>query len=284
MTETKYGEVSNDFETKTKTCSKTEEKAECYNKLSKRQIKKLKKKEKWLSLLSEKRMKQKKKLKLRRQEAKEKNIKLGPTRKELKNCKMSTSNCKIKVALDFSFDHLMSQKDIAKCISQVLRCYSNNRRSQDPLQFYVVNFNGQSQQEMEKHNGYRKWDVNFYEKGYLDLFEKESLVYLTSDSHNVIETLEENKVYIIGALVDHNSQKGLCYKTAVEQGISHGQLPLNKHIDMKSRKVLAINHVFEILLHVGNGLPWKEAFLKVLPQRKGAVVKEPINIHSLGEI
>lgn len=152
-------------------------------------------------------MKQKKKLKLRRQEAKEKNIKLGPTRKELKNCKMSTSNCKIKVALDFSFDHLMSQKDIAKCISQVLRCYSNNRRSQDPLQFYVVNFNGQSQQEMEKHNGYRKWDVNFYEKGYLDLFEKESLVYLTSDSHNVIETLEENKVYIIGALVDHNSQK-----------------------------------------------------------------------------
>lgn len=53
---------------------------------------------------------------------------------------------------------------------------------------------------------------------------------------------------------------------------------------MKSRKVLAINHVFEILLHVGNGLPWKEAFLKVLPQRKGAVVKEPTNIHSLGEI
>lgn len=44
---------------------------------------------------------------------------------------------------------------------------------------------------------------------------------------------------------------------------------------MNTRKVLAINHVFEIMLHVGQGLSWKEAFLRVLPQRKGAVEKHP---------
>lgn len=120
---------------------------------------------------------------------------------------MSTSNCKQKVVLDFSFDHLMSSKDIAKCISQVLRCYSHNRRSKNPLQFYVVNFNGLSMKEMEKHNGYQKWDVFFHSESYLDLFNKDSLVYLTSDSENVINQLDENKVYIIGALVDHNSHK-----------------------------------------------------------------------------
>lgn len=32
--------------------------------------------------------------------------------------------------------------------------------------------------------------------------------------------------------------------------------------------------VFEILLGVSQGLTWKDAFLKVLPQRKGAVIKE----------
>lgn len=42
---------------------------------------------------------------------------------------------------------------------------------------------------------------------------------------------------------------------------------------MKTRKVLAINHVFEILSLVGNGMNWKDAFLKVLPIRKGATEK-----------
>lgn len=153
------------------------------------------------------RAKEKLKLKQKREEAREHNIKLGPTRKELKNCKMSTSKCKIRLVLDFSFDDLMSPKDIAKCVSQVLRCYSLNRRSQDPMQFYVVNFNGKSKEEMTKHNGYQKWDVHFHSESYLDLFPKESLVYLTSDSDNVIHSLEDDKVYIVGALVDHNAHK-----------------------------------------------------------------------------
>lgn len=61
----------------------------------------------------------------------------------------------------------------------------------------------------------------------------------------------------------------------MEQHIQHGRLPIGEHLDMKSRKVLAINHVFEIILHVCNGMSWKDAMLQVLPQRKGAVAKEP---------
>lgn len=36
--------------------------------------------------------------------------------------------------------------------------------------------------------------------------------------------------------------QGLCYRVAVDQKISHGQLPISDFIDMKSRKVLTIDH------------------------------------------
>lgn len=39
------------------------------------------------------------------------------------------------------------------------------------------------------------------------LCKKEQLVYLTADSQNVVESIEEDKVYIIGGLVDRNRHK-----------------------------------------------------------------------------
>ncbi|XP_014358405.2 tRNA methyltransferase 10 homolog A isoform X2 [Papilio machaon] len=65
---------------------------------------------------------------------------------------------------------------------------------------------------------------------------------------------------------------GLCHKIAVEQGIRHCQLPLNKYVNMKTRKVLTIDHVFEIVLRVCEGVPWQDAILDVLPHRKGVYI------------
>lgn len=120
---------------------------------------------------------------------------------------MSASKCKLRLALDFSFDHLMNPKDIAKCIKQVQRCYCDNRRATNPLQFHIVHLNGKSREEMSKLTGYENWDVNIHSESYMELFKKEDLVYLSSESDNVVQTLDETKVYIVGALVDHNSHK-----------------------------------------------------------------------------
>lgn len=73
---------------------------------------------------------------------------------------MANSTCQINVSIDLSFDDLMIDKDVAKMIKQILRCYTLNRRASAPLQFSLTNFTGKSQQEMKKHNGYEHWDVS----------------------------------------------------------------------------------------------------------------------------
>jgi len=43
---------------------------------------------------------------------------------------------------------------------------------------------------------------------------------------------------------------------------------------MSQRRVLAVNHVFEILLYVANGESWADALAKAVPMRRGAQVRE----------
>ncbi|CAH0701852.1 unnamed protein product [Spodoptera exigua] len=248
---------------------------------TKNQMRKWLKKVKWENRKAEKRAKEKARAKERRKQAREANVVLGPNRKVLKKMKLERPKKNISIVIDLGFDHLMTEKDRFKVIKQILRCYSINRRSETPIQFHITSFGERSRSDMSRHNGYEHWDIDFHEVSYLEVFPKDKIVYLTSESDNVIEEFEENTAYIIGGLVDHNKHKGLCHKIAVEQGIRHAQLPLDKYINMKTRKVLTIDHVFEIVLRVCEGVPWQDALLKVLPLRKGAHVCDSVSNSSL---
>ncbi|XP_070544387.1 tRNA methyltransferase 10 homolog A-like isoform X2 [Ptychodera flava] len=176
----------------------------------------------------------------------------------------------VKVAIDCDYDDLMSNKDIRQFVKQIQRSYAENRRSPKPLQFYLCNLTGKTADVLNECSpGYVNWDVHIKSEKPTEIFSKEKIVYLTSDSPNVLETLDEDKIYIIGGLVDHNHHKGLCHKRAVEAGIAHAQLPISDYVKLQSRTVLVINHVFEILVKYVQSGDWRQAFFSVIPQRKG---------------
>lgn len=50
-------------------------------------------------------------------------------------------------------------------------------------------------------------DITISTEHYSEVVPKEELVYLTSDSPNVLEELDPKKAYVIGGLVDHNHHK-----------------------------------------------------------------------------
>lgn len=75
----------------------------------------------------------------------------------------------------------------------------------------------------------------------MEIFPKDKLVYLTSESDDLLEELNEDDVYIIGGIVDHNRLKGLTFKQATEEGLRTARLPIDKYLEMKTRKVLTVN-------------------------------------------
>lgn len=100
-----------------------------------------------------------------------------------------------------------------------------------------------------------------------------SVVYLSSDSENTLETLSPYTTYIIGGLVDKNRYKGICYKRACERGIATAKLPIGEYMSMQSRTVLTTNHVAEIMIRWLETGDWGKAFLQVIPKRKEAKLK-----------
>ncbi|CAN8019224.1 unnamed protein product [Ixodes persulcatus] len=217
--------------------------------ISKNQRKKLMRRIEWLKHKPERKAQQKEKRKRKKEATKE-----TADVKRPKITKMEESSCKIRVAIDLSLDKLMTEKERGKSLKQLQRCYSLNRRACNPVRLYLTGIAGSFKQSAALINGFNNWDVHFSEGDHLSCFGKENVVYLSSESENELQELEEGKAYVIGGLVDHNRCKGLCHRLAEEQGVQHARLPIDSYLVLKTRKVLTIDQGLSSLVESNKGV------------------------------
>ncbi|KAF6023339.1 hypothetical protein EB796_018352 [Bugula neritina] len=274
-------------EVNTESCDKEEsvktESCEAETKtMSKNQQRKQRRLEAKLKFRPEKRKLERERRKEKRRQAISEGVVLPPSRKKLKQKLMEPSD--ISIVVDCSFEEHMHDGDIKKLVKQIQHCYAINRRSPCPCKYVVSSYGGKMKDIIENLSGATQWNISWREESYDSLFSKENIVYLSAESENTLTCLEEGKAYIIGGLVDHNSKKGLCHELAVKRGVRHAQLPISQYIDMKSRKVLTVDHVFEILLKFQQQKDWESAFFSVIPKRKGAQAKLDSNLCSSGHV
>ena len=186
---------------------------------------------------------------------------------------------KYQICVDCSFEEVMMPKEVNSLASQIRYCYASNKRAKHPVNAMVSSLSGSTLEHLQNVSGFENWTHRAFqhsEKGLLDAYpDKTKLVYLTSDSENVLDTLEDDKIYVIGGIVDRNRLKRAAIDRAEEVGIATAKLPITEYLDMVTTKVLTCNHVFEILLKYREcGNDWKKAFLDVLPNRKDAKEKD----------
>jgi len=177
-----------------------------------------------------------------------------------------------KVCLDCNWNDQMTFKELSSLAKQIRFCYAKNRITDTSVNFSVSGLSGTVQEVLSRVEGRDKWSERGTTCSEEDLInvhpDKSKLIYLTSDSNNVLETLENDKVYVIGGIVDRNRLKRATITRAEELGIATAKLPLEEHLKLTSTKVLTCNHVFEILLKYREFGDWKKSLLEVLPSRK----------------
>jgi tRNA (guanine9-N1)-methyltransferase len=195
--------------------------------------------------------------------------------------KMNDAKQRFRICVDCQYEDMMTYKEKNSLASQIRYCYAANKRSKNPVFVSVPSLRDETRSILQKVEGFPdQWTLRCFECSDEDILsihpDKEKIVYLTSDSDTTLDHLEDDKVYVIGGIVDRNRLKKVTLNKANELGIQTARLPIDEHLKLVSTKVLTVNHVCEILLKYREyGNNWKKALLDVLPERKDITEKSP---------
>lgn len=176
------------------------------------------------------------------------------------------------LVFDMAYAEYMKPKELQNTVSQLLESEGWNRRNVDPFHIYFCNLqlDGAYHRELVKRYG-EKWNkllLTATEKSHVDLFPKDSIIYLTADSPNVMTTFKHDKIYVVGSFVDKNMQSGTSLAKAKRLKLATECLPLDKYLQWDTgTKNLTLDQMMRILLCLKNTGSWEEA-LKFVPRRK----------------
>ncbi|GFR64439.1 mitochondrial ribonuclease P protein 1 homolog [Elysia marginata] len=179
----------------------------------------------------------------------------------------------IPLVLDMDYVDLMRPQEQKNTAHQLHDMYCLNRSDpgQDPFHLYFTGCHPNN--AILKLMQVKTQDSPFLlstvtEKSYMDLFDKDKLVYLSPQGRQVMKEFDPEAVYIIGAFNDKATQKPVSYARAMEQGIRCQRLPLDEYVNWnQGTKNLTLDQMIRIMLDLKRKLPWKTAF-RHIPQRK----------------
>lgn len=175
------------------------------------------------------------------------------------------------LVFDFDFAQHMRPQDISNTGKQITECYAINRKHESPFHLHFTNSPPNNpiykSFQMKRLNQNDLDLATITEKSYLELFDKERLVYLSPDARNTINEFKPDDVYIVAAFNDQANPQPLTYAKAKQDGIRCAKLPLDEYMDWGfGRKVLTIDAMMNILLTFYKTKSWNEAF-KHIPKR-----------------
>lgn len=125
------------------------------------------------------------------------------------------------IVFDIGYEQYMTQKEITNCTKQLSYSFAVNRFHDSPFNLYFCNANKDNTVMKRLHSIIPplydpEFPLNITSKCYLEIFDRDKLVYLTPHTDTVLKDYDGNLIYIIGAMVDKVINiiflYSLCYK------------------------------------------------------------------------
>ena len=192
-------------------------------------------------------------------------------------------NSNFIICFDLNFNTYMDSKEQKSLTAQLALCYNINKHNKKKINFYFTNMTKDLMEQLNK-NDAQKWKVHYSNSPFYlidDLIKlKKEFVYLSPDAEEELDDVSEDKIYIIGGIVDRtviqnlsmNRVNGIKNDNNCDIKIVTKKLPLLKYIKDVKNTVLNINTVVEILSLYADmdkdKKDWKRVLEQALPKRK----------------
>lgn len=202
---------------------------------------------------------------------------LKAKKQEIKQGVKDAYNSNFQIIFDLDYTEHMKQEDIKSLAVQMGYSYGLNKKIKTKIAFYYTNFNGPLKDQVERMGGllwhvHRTEEMFYNDKEILGL--NKEFIYLSPDAEKDLEEVTEDKIYIIGGLVDKPVIKNrslLRVKSILDDNpnlkLSCFKLPLAKYVDNLYNPALNVNTVVQILSNYLDYKDWKKAIDIALPNR-----------------
>ena len=186
----------------------------------------------------------------------------------------------VRVCVDFQFEADMTEKELNHFANQAKRVYGSNKSAENPFNLYFINLSKSSKTYQlccEKNDGFESYLLHSEEEGIEDLFDLDTVVYLSPDSETTLETIDPDTVYVIGGLVDDSVKKNTSTQYSQSVGVKTARLPITDYMKRSEsgsfKQILTINQVFDVLLDFHSTGDWSSALGKNIPSKTGFTLK-----------
>jgi len=95
----------------------------------------------------------------------------------------------LPVIIDCGFQDWLTEKELVSLCTQLGYCHHANKSFEKPTKLTITGYNGKLKERLTK-QGADNWGIQLVEGHYLDLYDKEKLVYLSGDATEEIQELD----------------------------------------------------------------------------------------------